>query len=99
MGILSFFKKKEEDKENIKSDLVVFTRSDIPQSTFSEFYSLDICPKCHRILNHDKARYKSRCCYKCGYTNGGLFSCKKVIVRDRYVDGGYIETVVHKYKD
>jgi hypothetical protein len=98
MGFLTIFKKKEQQAK-IEKDLVLFTQTDVQQSTFSEFYSLEICPECHRVLDHEKARYRSKCCYKCGYTNGSLFYCQTVIVRDRYVNGKFIETLVHDTAD
>jgi ssDNA-binding Zn-finger/Zn-ribbon topoisomerase 1 len=61
---------------------------------YSEFYSAYICPECKHILDHDKARYRSRCCYKCGYSNGSLFSCASVVLRDKFVNGKFQETIV-----
>jgi len=87
-----------DTKEKPKSDIVIFNNSkeiDV-NSTFGEFYSIEICPKCHRLLDEIKARYGTKCCYKCGHTNGDLFYCQTAIVRDRFVDGKFIETVVVK---
>jgi hypothetical protein len=67
--------------------------------TYGEYYTEHICPKCFHILNEDKARYKSKCCYICGYSNCSvLFSTLKVVVRDTYIDGKYFETVLKPAK-
>jgi hypothetical protein len=96
MGFLKLLGFSNSDGKQI-NDLVLFTEDEPKEeSTFSEFYSVEICPKCHRLLDHDKARYKSKCCYKCGHTNGMLFNTQTVIVRDRYVNKKFIETLVHK---
>jgi hypothetical protein len=55
--------------------------------TFSEYYQIDICPKCRHRLDHDKARYDNKCCYLCGHRTGILFDTQRVVVRDRYVNG------------
>jgi hypothetical protein len=60
---------------------------------WSEYYSLHICPKCRFVLNENKARYYSKCCYICGHSTGSLFDCKRVTVRDKYVNGKFIETI------
>jgi hypothetical protein len=88
---------KREPKENSARDVVVFKESDSLPSTYSEFYTVPICPKCKHILDATKARYNSKCCYLCGYTNGEyLFDPEYVVVRDRFVDSYYVETMVHE---
>lgn len=85
-----------ETKEN--SGIVVFQQTSFEGNiTYSEFYSINICPKCHAVLNERKARYDSRCCYKCGHSNcNTLFDTEKVVVRDVYVNGKFAETLVHE---
>src|SRR5687767_8148213 len=63
--------------------------------TYSEWYTIDICPKCKHLLDDYKARYDSKCCYKCGYRNGSIFTTSRVSVRDVYVEGKVVETVLH----
>jgi len=102
-----FWKKSQKkpglDKEALKitkgnSELVLFTPTNYEGNvTYGEFYSVDICPKCHAVLDDKKARYYSRCCYKCGHTNcDTLFDTEKVTVRDVYVNGKFTETIVHE---
>jgi len=57
---------------------------------YSEYYYQPICPKCNEILNEKKARYETRCCYKCGFSNGFLFTLHNRIVRDKYINGVFI---------
>lgn len=79
------------------NQVVVYKPTALEQGVekFSEYYCVDICPNCKSVLDHDKARYKTRCCYKCGHKNDAvLFDTESVVVRDRYVNGKFIETIV-----
>jgi hypothetical protein len=63
--------------------------------TYSEYYRIECCPECKRIIKDGKqARYYDRCCTKCGYSNGILFDTQNVTVRDVYKNGKYLETVI-----
>lgn len=81
--------------EKGSTSMVVFTETHSHGVVkYSEYYSVDICPSCKHILNHDKARYDSRCCYLCGYSDDDhLFDCERLTVRDKYINGKYIETI------
>jgi hypothetical protein len=97
--IVSLFKsKKTVNNTTLGQPLLIVSRTEGKHEgevTYGEYYHEHICPKCMRILNHDKARYKSKCCYYCGHSNcSTLFNPEKVIVRDVYVNGYYRETVV-----
>jgi len=91
LGLKADIKQKQFDTR-----IVLFGEVKIDGVTYSEFYSLDICPKCHRVLNERKARYDTLCCYYCGHTNDSLFDTDVVIVRDRFKDGVFVDTVVEK---
>ena len=81
-------------------DVVVFQPSNVEgESTYGEFYAIHICPRCKHKLHERQARYYSRCCYLCGHSNGYLFNTQSVIVRDRFVNGEYVETIVHSVVD
>jgi hypothetical protein len=87
----------ETNETKGNSEIVIFKPTHFVDGTIthSQFYSIHICPKCHSVLDHDKARYRTMCCYKCGHSNSSvLFDCKKVVVRDVYVNGVFKETVV-----
>lgn len=58
-----------------------------PVISYGNFYKEAICPKCEQKLDENYARYRAKCCYKCGFSNGNLFDVKYRLVRGKYING------------